>query len=120
LVQQRLDVTEAGIGKAITLLDAQRDPDWVKQAGADAVVKSLGFDPNVSNVVAWDVFDAVAMPGDVIALVKWGDLATAQVFERGATLPEDVRLRLIRVVRDYGMFDRREAPQYFAEVHPKV
>jgi hypothetical protein len=32
------------------------------------------------------------------------------------TLPEGVRLRHVRIIRDYGMFDRREAPQYFAEV----
>jgi heme-degrading monooxygenase HmoA len=120
LLQQRFDVTEAGIGKAITLLDAKREPEWVKQAGADAVAKSLGFDPGASGVVAWDVFDAVTTPGEVIALVKWADLATAEASEPDATLPEGVRLRHIRVVRDYGMFDRREAPQYFAEVHPKV
>jgi len=29
-----------------------------------------------------------------------------------APLPYDVRLRRIRVVRDHGMYDRREAPQY--------
>jgi heme-degrading monooxygenase HmoA len=118
LLQQRLDVTEAGAGKAITLLDGQREPDWVKQAGADAVVKSLAFDPAKHSVVEWDVFDAIATPGDVIALVKWDDLATAEAFAQNVVLPEGVRLRNIRVVRDYGMFDRREAPQYFAEVHP--
>jgi heme-degrading monooxygenase HmoA len=120
LLQQRLDVTEAGIGKAITLLDAKREPGWVKQAGADAVAKSLGFDPGVYEVVAWDVYDAVAAPGDVIALVKWDGLTKAEAFQQDMTLPEGVRLRQIRVVRDYGMFDRREAPQYFAEVHPKA
>jgi heme-degrading monooxygenase HmoA len=120
LLQQRLDVTEAGIGKAITLLDAQREPDWVKQAGADAAAKSLGFDPDASGVVDWDVFDAIATPGDLIALAKWSDLASAEAFQQEATLPDDVRLRNVRVVRDYGMFDRREAPQYFAEVHPKA
>jgi hypothetical protein len=31
-------------------------------------------------------------------------------------LPEDGRIRRVRVVRDYGMFDRREAPQYYPEV----
>ena len=72
LLQQRMDVTEAGTSKAITLLDVQRDEDWVKQADADAVVKSLGFNPGTSEVVAWDVFDAIATPGEVIALVKWG------------------------------------------------
>ena len=118
LLQQRLDVTEAGIGKAITLLNAKREPDWIKQAGADAVANSLGFNPDASGVVSWDVFDALAVPSDVIALVKWGNLATAEAFEQNTTLPEGVRLRNIRVVRDYGIFDRREAPQYFAEVHP--
>jgi hypothetical protein len=34
-LQQRLDVTGAGIGKAKTLLDAKRQPESVKQAGAD-------------------------------------------------------------------------------------
>ena len=118
LLQQRLDVTEVGTGKAITLLDATREPDWVGQAGADAVAKSLGFDPGASQVAAWEVFDAVATPGDVIALIKWGDLADAEAFQPDLKLPEGVRLRNIRVIRDYGMFDRREAPQYFAETLP--
>jgi hypothetical protein len=28
----------------------------------------------------------------------------------------DVRRRLVRVIRDYGMFDRVEAPQYYPPV----
>jgi hypothetical protein len=28
----------------------------------------------------------------------------------------EMRHRVVRVVRDYGMFDRREAAQYYAEV----
>lgn len=118
LLQQRLDVTEVAPAKAITLLDAKREPGWVKEIGANAVAKSLGFDPGAHEVVEWDVFDAVATPGDVIALVKWADHGEAEAFARELTLPEGVRLRQIRVVRDYGMFDRRESPQYFAEVTP--
>jgi hypothetical protein len=118
LQQQRLDVTEAGVGKAITLLDAKREPDWVKQAGADAVAQSLGFAPSAQNAVVWDVFEAVAAAGHAIALVKWSGLAAAEAFAQGATLPDGVRLRNIRVIRDYGMFDRREAAQYFADVDP--
>jgi heme-degrading monooxygenase HmoA len=118
LVEQRLDVTEAGIGTAVTLLDGRCVPDWVKQASADAVAKAVGCDPGVSGLVAWDVFDALMMPGDIIAVMTWRDLVPAKAFERSRTLPEGVRLRHIRIVRDYGMFDRREAPQYFAEVQP--
>ena len=116
LLQQRLDVTEVAPAKAITLLDAKREPGWVKEVGASAVAKSLGFDPSAYEVVEWDVFDAIATPGEVIALVKWADRGNAEAFERGLTLPEGARLRQIRVVRNYGMFDRRESPQYFAEI----
>jgi len=118
LQQMRLDVTETGIGKAITLLDAQRDPGWVKRADAETVMQSLGFDPVSSDALKWDVFEAVTTPGNLIVLVKWSDLATAEAFRQNVAVPEDTRLRNVRVVRDYGMFDRREAPQYFAEVHP--
>jgi heme-degrading monooxygenase HmoA len=118
LVEQRLDATEAGIGKVVTLLDGKGAPDWVKQAGGDTVAKSLGLDPNASGLIAWDVFDALMTPGDIIAVASWGDMATAEAFASSLTLPEGVRLRHIRIIRDYGMFDRREAPQYFAPVQP--
>ena len=32
------------------------------------------------------------------------------------TVPDSARLRRVRVVRDYSMFDRREAPQYYDDV----
>ncbi|SOE98947.1 Heme-degrading monooxygenase HmoA [Burkholderia sp. OK233] len=120
LVEQRLDTTETGMGKAVTLLDAKYAPDWVKQAGADAVAKSLGLDTGESSLIAWDAFDALMTPGDVIAVATWADLEAAEAFERNAPLPEGVRLRHIRIVREYGMFDRREAPQYFAEAQPEA
>ncbi|MGO4333148.1 antibiotic biosynthesis monooxygenase family protein [Cupriavidus sp. M-11] len=120
LLEQRLDVTETGAGTAVTLLDATRAPDWVRQAGAESVAKSLGLEAGASGLVAWDVFDALMTPGDVIVVATWHDQATAEVFERDAKLPEGVRLRHIRIVRAYGMFDRREAPQYFEEVQPRA
>jgi heme-degrading monooxygenase HmoA len=118
LLQQRLDITEAGVGRAITLLDAKREPQSVKQNGAEALAKSLGFNPAASNAVAWEVFEGVATPDDVIVVVKWGEPAAAEAFADAAALAEGVRLRNIRIVRDYGMFDRRESPQYFAEARP--
>ncbi|GAB7524828.1 antibiotic biosynthesis monooxygenase family protein [Paraburkholderia sp. 2C] len=115
LQEQRLDVTETGAGTAVMLLDAKRSPEWVKQAGADAVAQSVGLDPRAAGLVAWDAFHALLAPGDVIAVVTWKDLAAAEAFARNMTLPDGVRLRHVRVVREYGMFDRREAPQYFDE-----
>jgi hypothetical protein len=34
-------------------------------------------------------------------------------------LPDRTRLRGVRVIRDYGMYDRRENPQYYPDVEPR-
>jgi hypothetical protein len=65
---------------------------------------------------SWEVFDAVLTPGDVVLLIAWRDLAHAEDFETQVSLREGSRLRRVRVVRDYGMFDRREAPQFYPNV----
>ena len=36
--------------------------------------------------------------------------------QQTVTLHGNARLRQVRVVRDYGMYDRRENPQYYPEV----
>jgi hypothetical protein len=46
----------------------------------------------------------------------WRDEVHAHAFHANAPVPRDARLRRVRVVRDYGMFDRREAPQYYPEI----
>jgi heme-degrading monooxygenase HmoA len=115
LLQQRLDETQAGSATTITLIDAHRAADWVSQQGADGVASSLGLNLGANGLVGWDVFDAVLSPGEVILLMSWRDKEAAAAFERSAYLPEGARLRQIRVVRDYGMFDRREAPQYYPD-----
>ncbi|ACC74092.1 antibiotic biosynthesis monooxygenase [Paraburkholderia phymatum] len=115
LHEQRLDATETGAGKAVTLLAGHWAPDWIRQAGANSVAAALGLDFGAPGLIAWDVFDALMTPGDVIAVATWSDLAAADAFARHAALPDGVRLRHIRIVREYGMFDRREAPQYFAD-----
>jgi heme-degrading monooxygenase HmoA len=116
LHEQRLDETETGDGTTVTLIDAKRPPEWVKKARPDDVAKWLGLAPNASGLVAWDVFDAVLTPGDIILLVSWRDEAAAEAFEGTVSLHDGARLRRVRVVRDYGMFDRREAPQYYPDV----
>ncbi|MFC0401818.1 antibiotic biosynthesis monooxygenase family protein [Paraburkholderia rhizosphaerae] len=115
LLEQRLDVTETGAGTAVALFDAKRAPEWIKQAGAASVARSLGLDLQASGLIAWDVFNALLTPGDVIVVATWRDQSAADAFARNAALADGVRLRHIRVIREYGMFDRREAPQHFDE-----
>jgi hypothetical protein len=64
----------------------------------------------------WDVFDSVLTPGDLILLTSWRIKADAEAFKNKVNLPEGARLRCVRIVRDYGMFDRQEAPQYYPAV----
>jgi heme-degrading monooxygenase HmoA len=116
LREQRLDETEIGEGTTITLIDAKQPPERVKQATPIEVANRLQLRPDASGLVGWDVFDAVLTPGDVILLLTWRDQAAAEAFEGRLALPEGARLRRIRIVRDYGMFDRREAPQYYPDV----
>jgi len=115
LIEQRLDVTATGLGTAVTLHQGQFSPEWVKQAGPQAVAKALGVDEKAPDLVTWDVFDALMTPGDVIAVVTWRDEAASAAFERDAAIVDGMRRRSVRIIREYGMFDRREAPQYFAE-----
>jgi heme-degrading monooxygenase HmoA len=115
LSEQRLDETETGDATTIILIDAKRPPEWVEQTGPDDIAKWLGLPVHASGLVAWDVFDAVLTPGDIILLVSWRDLAAAEAFEAAVSLKDGARLRRVRVVRDYGMFDRREAPQFYPD-----
>jgi hypothetical protein len=118
LQEQRLDETEIGQGTNVTLIDAQRPPEWVKKTAPEDVAKWLGLAPQASGLVSWDVFDAVLTPGDTILLMSWKNNDSAEAFESSANLPEGARLRRVRIVRDYGMFDRREAPQFYPDAKP--
>src|SRR5262245_2490581 len=120
LHEQRLDETKAGAATTITLIDGRQPPAWVKETRPENVARWLGLMPDAAGLVAWDVFDAVLAPGDIILLMSWRDHATAETFDAQVALKEDARLRRVRVVRDYGMFDRREAPQYYPDVEPAV
>lgn len=114
LAQQRLDETVAGAGTTVTLIDAAGAGEPVGDASPEHVARSLGLAPDAAGLVAWDVFDAVLTPGDVILLMTWRSREAAEAFE--AVPPaKAVRHRRIRIIRDYGMFDRREAPQYYPD-----
>jgi len=116
LHEQRLDETEVGAGTTVTLIDGKRPPEWIKTVSPEDVAKWLRLAPNALGLVAWDVFDAVLLPGDIILLTSWRDHSTAEAFEANVSLQDGARLRRVRVVRDYGMFDRREAPQYYPDI----
>ena len=115
LREQRLDETAAGNATTVTLIDALRPAEWVKATRAEDVAAWLGLDAKADGLVAWDVFDGVVTPGEIVLLLSWRNDAAADAFEAKLALQDGARLRRVRIVRDYGMFDRREAPQFYPD-----
>jgi heme-degrading monooxygenase HmoA len=126
---QRLDVTEVGVGKTIVLVDQPRDTAWI-QSMTDAhdfksIANALAFDgaPDIGishpDLADWDVFEGLRPEDpestDVILLSAWKTTAIADEFVKKVAQMGDRRVRILQVIRDYGMFDRREAPQYYPD-----
>jgi heme-degrading monooxygenase HmoA len=126
LQEQRLDETEVGEGTTLTLLDAKapasskdsldtKQPTSAPKLFPQESARYLGLPKQAEGMLTWDVLDAVLTPGDLLLLTSWKTARFAQEFENTVQMPSDGRLRRVRVVRDYGMFDRREAPQYYPD-----
>ena len=101
---------------------AGRQQDYLDIAGAlrPELEKIDGF-------VSIERFSSLATPGKILSLSFWRDEAAlirwrqheahhrAQWHGRSEIFA-DYRIRVVSVVRDYGMFDRAQAPQQFPDV----
>ena len=116
LKEQRLDVTDIGDGKAVTLINPKVSVKQgsLDEAEATSLATQLGLRTDAGGLVEWDIFDSVLEPGNPILLQAWADPENAGSTATGGQ--EELRHREIRVIRDYGMFDRRENPQYYPDV----
>lgn len=115
LTEQRFDETVVGEGTAVTLINATRPSEWKQTNNPYDCAEWLGLNPWADNMMSWDIFDAVLTPGDLIVLVSWKDAAAARTYEDSAAPNDRARMRRVRIVRDYGKYDRREAPQYYSD-----
>jgi heme-degrading monooxygenase HmoA len=115
LAEQRLDETEVGEGTAVTLINATRPAEWKETNNPYDCAEWLGLNPWAADSTSWDIFDSVLAPGDLILLVSWKDNAAAQAYEASFYAKDNARSRQVRVIRDYGKYDRREAPQYYPD-----
>ncbi len=113
--EQRLDATEVGAAKAMTI------GEWTPEAGgptsltSEAIAEAAGVEA-AAGPVAHDIFDSIYTPGRAVLLASWATPAEADAFEGGHLSGTARRRRSLRVIRDYGMFDRREAPQFYPDV----
>lgn len=117
LMSQRTDETEVGEGTMVTLITATRPPGHPRNVIACS--QFLGLDIYSGDaLVDWDVYAAVPTPDDLCLMLVWKDCGAVKYFEEGERmlLPDTHRIRHIRIIRDYTMLDRREAPQYYPAV----
>lgn len=96
LPQQRLDATDVGAAKTVTISEAM-DP------------ASLAYAPLTGDA---EMFQSITTPGKHLLLRSWHDAAAAEAWQP----PAPARHRRVRVIRDYGLLDRREAPQFYPTV----
>lgn len=100
LPSNRLDMTEVGAAPAVTVSETL--------AGED-----LLFPESSADMLDAESYGGITTEGKRLLLSCWrhGDAANAWI-ERQS---EGARHRHVRVIRDYGMHSREEAPQYFSD-----
>lgn len=112
--EQRLDETETGAAKWATLTEVAPQPDAPFAGRTHLLPEHLGLDVKDASIIDYGVFSSLYTPGKLALLVSWRTREGASVWvPHGDRLMQPVRHRTVRIVRDYGMFDRREAAQYY-------
>jgi heme-degrading monooxygenase HmoA len=115
--ERRLDETEVGAAKFVSLTEIVPVKGAALAAQTDLLPAHLGLDVKDASVVAYDVFESIYNPGKLALLVGWKSAAAAGTWSpRKLDGVDQMRHRRIRIVRDYGRFDRREAPQFYPDV----
>jgi heme-degrading monooxygenase HmoA len=114
--EQRFDETEAGEAKYATFTEITMQPSATSAADAAMTVAHLGIDARAGGLMNHDVFKSITNSGKLAVLCSWKDADAAKTWvPKSFGGVKEIRHRVVRIVRDYGMFDRREAPQYYPD-----
>jgi heme-degrading monooxygenase HmoA len=104
----RLRVGEIGAegdGEIVTLSEFSA----TENASAEFALPAAGM----SGMNGFKAFASLYNPGKRLLLVSWQDPAKANLWRPQSIADGDGGHRRVRVIRDYGMFDRTRAPQYY-------
>jgi heme-degrading monooxygenase HmoA len=123
--EKRLDETAIGSAKVATIAQLSPRAGSDSAAMADTLPARLGLDAHRDGLVDAEVFESIYSPGKLLLLGFWRDADAADRWKpdhapaAGKVRHREVRHRQVRIIRDYGMHDRREAPQYYGAVGPR-
>jgi len=110
----RFDETETSPAKYASLTEITPKPKTTWASDGAMLPAHLGLDAKLPGLVGHDIFESIATPGKFAILASWRDASAARSWIPSSfDGVEALRHRLVRVIRDYGMFDRREAPQFY-------
>jgi heme-degrading monooxygenase HmoA len=115
---QRFDETEIGTAKMLTLTEVL--PASPSMGQTNQLASKLRLDLGDHGIVESDIFASIYTPGKFALLVGWRDARAADNWTPAKHPYMRVWYRKIRVVRDYGMFDRREAPQFYPDIQGRM
>jgi heme-degrading monooxygenase HmoA len=118
VLEQRLDETAVGAGKALTITElTPPEGGGTLAAHPDLIPGHVGLDTRAAGLVDYDIFESIYNPGKMLLLGFWRTAADAEAWTPATFAGvAKMRHRRLRNVRDYGMFERRDAPQYYPEV----
>lgn len=117
LIEQRLDETEISAAKALGLTELPPSDGKPACDGIEGAASHLGLDLGDDALVDHDLFESVYQPGKLLMLTSWASASDAGGWAPRANVGS--HHRRMRNVRDYGLFDRREAPQFCPVIHRK-
>jgi heme-degrading monooxygenase HmoA len=112
LRQERFDATAVGDARVVTIAEAP----------PGAIAPSLAAYNGADGLVDAESYEGITVPGKSLLLASWRDEAALAAWHgrqshRASAGPDSsLRFRAARIIRDYGMRDRREAPQYYPPV----
>ena len=120
VVEKRFDETETGAAKLVTITELVPAGKDGLAAIAGALAPQLGLAPNAAGLVDREVFESIYSPGKLLLLASWRNAADASRWApKHPAAAKSLRHRHVRVIRDYGMYERREAPQFYPPVEGK-
>jgi len=117
LDQKRFDETETGTAKVVTITEITPYESGNSSVRPDLLPARLGLDPAPGGLAGQEVFESIYAPGKMLLLASWLGSDQAELFKPGVFAgARSIRHRQVRIIRDYGMFDRREAPRFYTSV----
>jgi heme-degrading monooxygenase HmoA len=114
VAQQRFDETANPVAKAVSITEISPSGPSI---AAEHLVAKLGLAKRAKGLVDHEIFESIYNPGKLLLLATWRDAEAAKHWTPEVTGNlGKLRHRRVRVIRDYSMNDRHEAPQFYPGV----